>query len=452
MHLLSTLLAFAAALAILVIVHEAGHYLAARWVGVKVLRFSVGFGKPLFTKVSGRDATEWSLAAIPLGGYVKMLDEREAPVAEAELSRAFNRQTVWARMLIVVAGPVANLLLAVLLYWGAFLHGVPAIKPVMAEPAAASAAALAGLHGGDEISAIAGQPVQSWADVEWILLRSLDAAPQVAVKLAGGGVRQLDVRGAAVGDGGKTDIPAQLGLRPFEPAVPAEIGEVMDDSVAQRAGLRSGDMVLAVNGQAVTMWPDFVHWVQSSPAKLLNVDVNRAGRTVNIQLTPKLVKDNGKVIGKIGAGPKVDEALFKDMLTEVRYPIGGALQQACIKTWETASFSLVMMGRMITGEVSWHNLSGPLTIADYAGKSARSGGLAFIGFLALISISLGVLNLLPIPLLDGGHLMYYIIEAVKGRPLSDSVMEFGQRFGMAALLTLMVFAFYNDVIRLFGSQ
>ena len=451
MHLLSTLLAFIAALGVLVVVHESGHYLAARWVGVKVLRFSVGFGKPLFTRRWGADATEWSVAAIPLGGYVKMLDEREAPVAAAELSRAFNRQTVWARMLIVVAGPVANLLLAVLLYWGLFLHGVPAIKPVLAEPVPASAAALAGLHQGDEITEIAGQQVQSWMDIDWILLRKLPAQSPLQIKVAGGGMHQLDASGAALGDG-KVSVSAQLGLHVYEPALPAIIGQLIPDGVAQRSGLRVGDQIVAVNGESVKVWSDLVQWVRNNPARLLKTDIQRDSKIVTINLMPELSHEQQQEIGKIGAGPQIDEALFKDMLTEVHYSFGRALQQAFNKTWETSTFSLVMMGRMITGEVSWHNLSGPLTIADYAGQSARSGGLAFVSFLALVSISLGVLNLLPIPLLDGGHLMYYIIEAVKGSPVPDRVMELGQRFGMAALLTLMVFAFYNDVIRLFGSQ
>jgi len=216
--------------------------------------------------------------------------------------------------------------------------------------------------------------------------------------------------------------------------------------------LRVGDIITAVNNEPITAWSDFVRWVHDSPNKLLVLAVRRDGGVVNLKLLPVSKQVGQQTIGRVGAGPKIDEAVFKDMLTEVNYSVGSALKQAIAKTWETSAFSLVMMGRMITGEVSWHNLSGPLTIADYAGQSARLGGLAFVGFLALVSISLGVLNLLPIPLLDGGHLMYYIIEAIKGSPVPDSVMELGQRLGMAVLLTLMVFAFYNDVIRLFGSQ
>ena len=450
MQLISTLLSFLAALAVLVVVHELGHYWAARWVGVKVLRFSVGFGQPLLIKRWGQDATEWSIAAIPLGGYVKMLDEREAPVAEHELARAFNRQTVWARMLIVVAGPVANLLLAVLLYSGLYLHGVPAIKPILAEPATQSAAARAGLHNGDNIVAIDEQAILSWADVNWALLRDVSVKNQVTLQLENGGTRILDVSGASLGDG-KTEIASQLGLRLFEPAMPAVIAQVLDKSAAQRADLRAGDKVLAVNQQAVTQWADFVRWVRQHPAQTLTVTVARGTQQLNVSLTPETSREAGVAVGKIGAGPVVDEAVFKDMMTTLNYSVGGAIAEGVTKTWQMSIFSLQMMGRMVTGEVSWHNLSGPLTIADYAGKSARSGWMTFVGFLALVSISLGVLNLLPIPLLDGGHLMYYIVEVVKGSPVPDRIMELGQRFGMAALLTMMVFAFYNDITRLFGS-
>ncbi|NOT17278.1 MAG: RIP metalloprotease RseP [Sulfuriferula sp.] len=448
---MTTILSFLAALAILVVVHELGHYLAARWVGVKVLRFSVGFGQPLLIKRWGVDATEWSIAAIPLGGYVKMLDEREAPVAEHELARAFNRQTVWARMLIVVAGPVANLLLAILLYWGVYLHGVPALKPILAEPSAQTAAAMAGLHNGDEITAIDNQTIRSWADVNWALLRDMTNKSQVSIKLDGGGTRVMDITAANLGEG-KVEVASQLGLRLFEPAIPAVIAQVLDGGAAQRAGLRVGDKIVQVNQQSVAQWADFVHWVRGHAGQVLSVAVLRGHQPVSLSLTPDRTTEAGVTVGKIGAGPEVDASVFQSMMTTVNYSVGGALLEGVTKTWQMSVFSLQMMGRMLTGEVSWHNLSGPLTIADYAGQSARHGWLSFVGFLALVSISLGVLNLLPIPLLDGGHLMYYIAEAVKGSPVSDRIMDLGQRFGMAALLTMMVFAFYNDISRLLGTQ
>ena len=450
MHILSTLLAFVCALSILVTIHEFGHYLAARWIGVKVLRFSVGFGKPLITRHWGSDGTAWSIAAIPLGGYVKMLDEREGPVAASEASRAFNRQTPAARIAIVAAGPVANLLLAVLLYWGLFLHGIPAIKPILAEPAPATAAAYAGLHSGDEIRSIAGESVRSWADVDWALLRHTPADGPLPIKLTDGRSGNLDVDNVRIGDG-KADLAEQSGLQLYEPPVAAQIGQLIPDSIAERAGLQIDDTVTAIDGAPIRWWSDFVRAVRSHPDQRLVLTVLRNGRLFNVGLIPAAIRDQQQTIGKIGVGPRLDESAFKAMLTELHYSFAGAFGEAVVKTWETAALNLTMMGRVVTGSLSWHNLSGPLTIADYAGQSARSGWMTFVGFIATVSVSLGVLNLLPIPLLDGGHLMYYTVEIIRGAPLSERIMMLGQRFGLAALLTLMIFAFYNDITRLFGS-
>lgn len=447
MTLLTTLLAFAVALGILVVVHEFGHYTAARLVGVKVLRFSVGFGKPLFTRRWGKDGTEWSLAALPLGGYVKMLDEREGVVAEADLPRSFNRQRVGARMLILVAGPVANLLLAILLYWGLFLHGVPGLKPVIAEPPAASAAARAGLHDGDEIRAIGTEPVASWADLQWALLRQLPAQQPLSIVLNNGSTRSLDAAGVSID--GESDIAAKLGISLFEPVIPPVIGKVLPGGAGASAGLQAGDRIVSVNGQALDQWASLVKLIRSHAGQPLALQIQRGSQSIAVHLVPEVSQVNGVAVGKLGIGPQIEEAMFAGMLTQTRYGVVKALDKAVAKTWDTSIFSLQMMGRMLTGDVSWRNLSGPLTIADYAGQSARAGGVAFISFLALVSISLGVLNLLPIPLLDGGHLMYHIAELIQGKPVSERVMQIGQQIGMALLLTLMVFAFYNDLTRLF---
>ena len=449
MTLLTTLLAFALALGILIIVHEFGHYTAARLVGVKVLRFSVGFGKPLLLRRWGKDRTEWVIAGFPLGGYVKMLDEREGDVPAAEAHRSFNRQRVGARMFILVAGPLANLLLAVLLYWGLFMHGVPGLKPIIGEPPAASAAARAGLDAGDEISAIASVAVDSWADLQWALLRQLPSQQPLVLTLRAGGTRTLDPAGVAVD--GESDVAAQLGIRLFEPSIPAVIGQVLPNSVGARAGLREGDRIVAVNGVKITEWSNLVKWIRDQPGKLIELQIQRdtSPGMRAVKLVPARVDEGGVAMGKVGIGPRLDPAVFDFMLTETRYKPATALVKAFAKTWETSLFSLQMMGRMVTGEVSWRNLSGPITIADYAGQSARSGLAAFVTFLALVSISLGVLNLLPIPLLDGGHLMYHIAELIKGSPVSGRAMEIGQQIGMALLLTLMIFAFYNDITRLF---
>ncbi|MHB1173963.1 MAG: RIP metalloprotease RseP [Sulfuriferula sp.] len=449
MTLLTTLLAFAVALGILIVVHEFGHYAAARLVGVKVLRFSVGFGKPLLLRHWGKDRTEWVIAGFPLGGYVKMLDEREGHVQEADRHRSFNRQSVGARMLILVAGPLANLLLAVLLYWGLFMHGIPGLKPVIGEPPAASVAAQAGLNDGDEISAINGEPVASWADLQWALLRQLPSQQPLSISLTDGETRMLNAAGVAVD--GESDMAAKLGIRLFEPSLAAVIGQVLPDSVGSRAGLRPGDHIVAMDGTKISEWSDLVKLVRDRPGKVVTLQVERGSPAarLDIQLVPQRVEEAGVAVGKIGIGPKVDPAVFDAMLTKTRYGVATAFTKAFAKTWDTSVFSLQMMGRMVTGEVSWRNLSGPITIADYAGQSARTGTAAFVTFLALVSISLGVLNLLPIPLLDGGHLMYHIAELIKGSPVSERVMEIGQQIGMALLLTLMIFAFYNDISRLF---
>ncbi|HET9112518.1 MAG TPA: RIP metalloprotease RseP [Burkholderiales bacterium] len=448
--MLSTLLAFACTLGILVTIHEFGHYLAARWIGVKVLRFSVGFGKPLITRQWGRDNTAWIIAAIPLGGYVKMLDEREGPVAESETGRAFNRQTPAARIAIVAAGPLANLLLALLLYWGLFLHGIPAIKPILAEPAVATAAAYAGLHNGDEIRSIAGDPVHSWADINWALLRHTPSLLPLPVKLADGRTARLDMENIHIADD-KSDLAEQAGLRVFEPPMAPRIGQILPDSIAARAGLQIGDEITSINGAPIRWWADFVQAVRTHPDSRLVLTVRRGGRLFNLGLVPAAVPEQRRTIGKIGAGPLIDESVFKNMLTELHYSFAGAFDEALVKTRETAGLDLSMMGRILTGSLSWHNLSGPLTIADYAGQSARSGWMTFIGFIATVSVSLGVLNLLPIPLLDGGHLMYYTVEIIRGAPLSERIMMLGQHVGLAMLLLLMAFAFYNDITRLFGS-
>ena len=412
-----------------------------------MLRFSVGFGKPLFTRRWGKDGTEWSLAALPLGGYVKMLDEREGVVAEADLPRSFNRQRVGARMLILVAGPVANLLLAILLYWGLFLHGVPGLKPVIAEPPAASAAARAGLHDGDEIRAIGTEPVASWADLQWALLRQLPAQQPLSIVLNNGSTRSLDAAGVSID--GESDIAAKLGISLFEPVIPPVIGKVLPGGAGASAGLQAGDRIVSVNGQALDQWASLVKLIRSHAGQPLQLQIQRGSQSIAVHLVPEVSQVNGVAVGKLGIGPQIEEAMFAGMLTQTRYGVFKALDKAVAKTWDTSIFSLQMMGRMVTGDVSWRNLSGPLTIADYAGQSARAGGVAFISFLALVSISLGVLNLLPIPLLDGGHLMYHIAELIQGKPVSERVMQIGQQIGMALLLTLMVFAFYNDLTRLF---
>lgn len=452
MNLLFTLAAFAVTLGILIVIHEYGHYIVARWCGVRVLRFSVGFGKPLLTKKFAPEGTEWVLAAFPLGGYVKMLDEREGEVAAADLPYAFNSQSIYRRSAIVLAGPVANLILAVVLYWFLFVYGVQGIKPILGEVPLSTPAASASFQRGDTITRIGGESALTWQDVRWILLQHAvqKSMAEVETRNERGEMRmhRLDM-GSLTSDDLENDFLGKLGLTRFQPELPAKIGKLLPGGVAAKAGLMIGDEVLSVNQQPLRLWEELVQWVRQSPGLPLRLAVKRGGDYIQVELTPDAVKESGRpAVGKIGASPLVDQRLFENLVVEVRYPVHKAFVQAIRKTWDTSLFSLKMMGKMVTGQVSWKNISGPITIADYAGQSAHLGWVPYISFLALISISLGVLNLLPIPLLDGGHLMYYMVEMIKGSPVSERTMEVGQQIGIAILLTLMLFAFYNDINRL----
>ena len=449
MSILHTILWFLIAIGILVIGHELGHYFAARLAGVKVLRFSVGFGKPLFTRRFGRDQTEWSVAALPFGGYVKMLDEREGEVPVSEVHRSFNRATVWRRMGTVVAGPAANFLLAILFYGALFMHGLPALKPVIGEPPAGSPAALAGLTAGDEIRAVNDRDTPSFQELRLNLLRAGVADAPVVLTLADG--REVRLQGTALDtDKLEQDTLRPLGIVRYDPVIAPVVGEIVAGGAAERAGLRAGDRLVAADGREIASWQAWVELIRTHPAKPLRLDYEREGRPGTLTITPEALEEGGQRVGKIGAGPRVDASLRAQLMTEVRYGPLEALWQGAARTWDTSLFTLEMMGRMVLGQVSWRNLSGPLTIADYAGQSATLGWISFVGFLALVSVSLGVLNLLPIPLLDGGHLMYYVAEVFTGRPVSERTMEIGSRIGMAFLLVLMSFALFNDLQRLVG--
>lgn len=451
MNGLVTVSAFIVALVVLIIIHEYGHYLVAKLCGVKVLRFSVGFGRPLWRHRSGADETEWAVCVFPLGGYVKMLDEGEAPVAPGELHRAFNRQSVWRRIAIVAAGPLANFLLAVLLYWILFLHGVPEAKPIVGAPDTGSIAAAADVQRGDTILKINGESVASWQDVRWRVLQlAVDRQParlEVLDRDRHIEWRTLELERFAA-DGFEGDPLARMGLHIYRPDIEPVIGSIVTGSVAERAGLRSGDRVIAIDGRPVRLWNELVAAVRAHPGSLLRLELRRGEAEVGVVLSPEIVEENGKSFGRIGASAHIDPRAMQGLVTTVSYGPLEALKLSLVRTWDTAAFSLRMLGKMLVGEVSWKNLSGPVTIADYAGQSAQLGLAAYVAFIALISISLGVLNLLPIPLLDGGHLMYYVAEIVKGSPVSERVMELGQRLGLSLLLFLMAFAFYNDINRL----
>jgi regulator of sigma E protease len=451
MTLLHTIVAFIIALGLLIVVHEYGHYLIAQLCGVKVLRFSVGFGRPLFTKQIGVDRTEWVVAAIPFGGYVKMLDEREGPVEPAEAHRAFNRQSVWRRFAIVIAGPVANFLFAVAVYAGLFMYGLPEARPVLGTPPAGSVAAAGGLQSGDTVRAVEGEAITTWQELRWRVLQSaLQRQPlrlEVMNERGHLSTLTLDLRSFPADDV-ESDALERIGLRLYRPPLEPIIGQVVSGGAAQRAGLSPGDRIVLADGKPVRSWEELVSAVQARPDMPLPLNIEREGATQTVEVVPASVVAGGKRIGRIGAAPQLPASHAEKMLIRVQHGVAESLWKGVVKTGDIAAFSLKMLGKMLLGEVSWKHLSGPVTIADFAGQSAQMGWVSYLTFLALISISLGVLNLLPIPLLDGGHLMYYAIEIVKGRPVSERAMELGQRVGLALLLVVMAFAFYNDLNRL----
>lgn len=458
-----TILAFIFTLGLLVTIHEYGHFIVARMFDVKIIRFAIGFGKPLWKTTFGKDNTEFVVAAIPLGGYVKMLDEAELrqdaldaterPVhySEKELNRAFNRLPVLKRMAIVLAGPFANLLLAVLLYWCLFLLGVVGLKPIVGDVEKASAVATAGFELGDLIRRVNGQKVASWQDVRWTMLNEVADGKSVDVevltkqnalkhyRLALNSINQEDT---------ETDMLEQLGFRQFQPVVKPIIGKLSPDGAAIRAGLVEGDLIKSLDGKEIEDWSEFVELVRNHPGKTLNLSVSRAGMSLSVPITPEATQERGGVVGKVGAGVYFDQAVMDQYFITSQYGILQSLQKAIDKTYQTSVLSLKMMGKMLVGDVSWKMVSGPVTIANYAGQSAEMGVKVFIGFLALISISIGILNLLPIPVLDGGHFMYYVIEIITGKPVSETFMLWGQKVGMMFIAGMMILAFFNDINRL----
>lgn len=445
------LMAFALLLGVLIVIHEFGHYWVAKRCGVKVLRFSVGFGKAIWQRQYGPDKTEWAIAAFPLGGYVKMLDVREAPVPPEELHRAFNRQPVGRRIAIVIAGPAANFLLALLVYWGIFWNGTNELRPIIGTPPAATAAALAGLQHGERVLKVGNDPVQTWDDVRWLLLQRASNGENAMLEVINEqqeiAVRHLEL-GVIRESGWEGDPFTQLGLTFYRPKYPAIIGKVVTGGAGHRSGLLAGDRIISISGVPVADWSDVVRLVREAPGKSLSFIVDRDARQMLLHLTPDLHEEQGKSFGRIGVTVKDAGLSRDDLMVRVSYGPVDALGKAVNETWDKSVFSLVMLGKMVTGEVSWRNLSGPVTIADYAGQSARLRLEYYLKFMALVSISLGVLNLLPIPVLDGGHLMYYVVEIIKRGPVSERTMEIGQQIGFALLMMLMAFAFYNDINRL----
>ena len=446
---LTRLLSFLVAISVLVAVHEFGHYIVGRWAGMKVLRFSIGFGRPIWSRRSGRDDTEYCIAAIPLGGYVRFLDSREGPVAPEDEGRAFNHRPIPWRIAVLLAGPFFNFLFAILAYWVLFMPGVMVLKPAIGEVVPDSYADRAGLRFGDRIVEVGGRPVDDWESALVAILDSMVATGKVPLELEneGGGHRRavLDVGG----DASRLTEPGVLfdglGFSIWQP--PAAVGSLTAGAPAEGAGIRIGDRITAVDGEPTPTWNALLAAVRDRPGETVDVEYVRRGYASTVTLTLDEEGSGENRRGIIGIGLPETSADYYFLRT---YSLTGSLNAAVAKTWTSTLFTVRMLGRMVTGDVSFRNISGPINIAQFAGESAERGLSYFLGFLAIISISLGVLNLLPIPVLDGGQIVYQLAEAVKGSPLTDRAQIIGQQIGIFALLLLMSFAFYNDIARILG--
>jgi regulator of sigma E protease len=451
--LLFTLVSFVVALGVLISVHEFGHFWVARTLGVKVLRFSIGFGKPLWRHRLRHDGTEFVISVLPLGGYVKMLDEREGEVATEDLPRAFNRQPLGSRAAIVAAGPVFNFLFAVLAYWLVFIAGDVGTRPIVGKVREGSPAAAAGFQTGDELLAVDGRTTPTWETVVFVVLDdAVDrgiASTRVRTQDGDEQARTLDF-GNAEGllDGGR--ILSKLGITPWRPSLPPVIDSTVPGGSAEQAGLRAGDRILSADGQEIADWEHWVEYVRARPGRTISVRAERDDVALSLELVPATVETDAGNIGRIGARVRVPVGFGEELRAEVRYGPLQALGRALEETWRVSRLMLKVLGKMIIGQASVQNLSGPITIAQYAGESASIGASSFLKFLAIVSISLGVLNLLPIPVLDGGHLLYYLIELAKGSPVSERSQLAAQKVGLIVLLALIGLAFYLDLERLLG--
>lgn len=455
MDTLHTLFYFLLAIGLLVSIHEFGHFWVARKVGVKVLRFSVGFGKVFWSYQKSPDSTEYALSALPLGGYVKMADEREGEVKPEDLPFAFNRQPVWARTAIVAAGPVFNLVLAVMLFWAVLVIGEEDIRPIVGLPGQGTLAAQAGFAEGEEILTVNGKTTPTWTEaMSQIMAAALDGEQTIHVEVKGQDQSQHQ-RAISLGEGEADNaekLYQRLGFKPWSPKLKPIIGNVLPDSAALAAGLKTGDLVVSADGVAVSDWMQWVEIVKKHPEKPISIVLERAGAPMPVTIIPKAVAaspESQEKEGKIGASVFIPEGLLASIKVDYVLSPVAAIPVAFETTYYYAVTTLKMMGKMLIGKASVENLSGPLSIAQFAGQSASMGLVHFIKFLGLVSVSLGVLNLLPIPVLDGGHLLFFAIEAAWRRPVPEKIQLAFQQIGIALLLSVMALAMVLDVQRVF---
>ena len=454
MDFVGAVAAFVLAVGILVTVHEFGHFWVARRLGVRVLRFSVGFGRPIWTR-QGAGGTEYVIGILPLGGYVRMLDEHDGEIPEAERGQAFNRKPLWARSAIVLAGPAFNFLFAALAWWLVFMVGFAGLRAVVGEVEPGSLAERAGLARGDAVVAVEDREADTWSAVVAATLGEALDRERVELRWSrpggGDGSGHLDLAGVPLDDIASGNFFGTVGIEPAMPSSRPVIGEVHAGEPAARAGMRSGDEVVRALGEPIGSWMDWVRFVRARPGVEFPVEVRRGGEIVTLTLRPAAVESGGESIGRIGAALHRDAMPNEDdwYVTERRTPLEAA-DRAVARTWEITSLTVGLLWKMVRLELSSEHLSGPITIARYARDSASGGFTRFLEFLALVSVSLGIINLLPIPVLDGGHLLIHLAEAVKGGPLSERAMMLGHQAGLALLVGLMSLALYNDVMRLFS--
>ncbi len=452
--ILYNIASFVVAIGVLVTIHEFGHYWVARKMGVKVLRFSVGFGKPLFLKRMGSDQTEYVIAAIPLGGFVKMLDEREGEVDTTELDRSFNRKSVWRRFAIVAAGPIFNFIFAIAAYYLIYLSGVAGIKPVIGDVSVPGPAYSAGILKQDRILSVNGIETPSWEKARFILLEESIGQTQLTLQVQGADLqiddKVIDISKLAILQDDQIDLMKELGISVWRPDIPPIIDEVIAGGAAEAAGVLAGDHVVSLDGQMIVNVNQWVELIRANPLRSMSLVVMREGESRTLAITPREKQADGEIFGFIGVQNLIEipQSIREEMAVVEQYGPVSAMMESLDKTWRMSWLTLRVLGKLVIGEASVKNLSGPITIAKYAGITARIGLEQFLGFLAIISISLGVLNLLPVPLLDGGHLFYYLIEIVKGSPVSEVVEVVGQKIGIALLFGLMSLAIYNDLLRL----